>query len=327
MRKTAMLTFVSALSAGGLVLVEACVGDEPVTVPNTTKDAASGDGATALDAANASDAGAARCDLAKDFAAPMPLLELPWQRGDFQSSASLTADEKTLYFCQGNPNTDIFVATRSDGAAPFGQPKRVSELSGDSAETHVGVALDGKTIFFSRALTQGIRLHFATSSSGVFGNLGVIEFPDASAISPFQRIDDFTPSVRGDLLYFSSQGRSSGSSDIFKVSIPYASVKPSDVAELNTNQYRDEHPVLSADGLQIYFASSRPPSQSVDVWQASRNAPGDNFLPPKIVPALSSAEEDFPTWLSPDGCTIYLSRQVIMSDQPGYRIFVARRPL
>jgi WD40-like Beta Propeller Repeat len=318
MRRVAIVAFVSSLSAGGIVLVGACVGDEPIAVANKMKDAAGGDGAAAP-----------RCNAQKDFAAPVPLVLMPpWQPGDFQGSASLTADEKTLYFTSGSANTDIFVATRSDAAEAFGQPKRVNELSGPTPEAHVSVTDDGKTVFFSRRLAQGVRLHFASSNTaGVFGNVGVIEFPDASPIGPLTEIDDFAPSIRGDLLYFASRGRSSGSSDVFKVSVPYASVKPSAVTELNTDTSREEQAILSADGLQIYFASDRAPSQSLDIWRSRRLAAGDNFLPPEIVPALASGEEDFPNWLSPDGCTIYLTRRVTTDGVIGYRIYVAQRPL
>jgi WD40-like Beta Propeller Repeat len=328
MRRVSIHGFVSALLAGGVVLVGACVSYSPIPVAIKTTDAAGGDGAGALES-GAPDAGASRCNVQKDFAAPLPLLLMPpWQPGDFQGSASLTADEKTLYFTSGSANTDIFVATRSDAAGAFGQPKRVSELSGPSPEAHVSVTEDGKTIFFSRRLAQGVRLHFATSvTAGVFGNIGVIEFPDASAISPRTQIDDFAPSIQGGLLYFASSGRGSGSSDMFKVSVPYANVKPSAVSELNTDTSREEQAILSADGLQVYFASDRSPSQSVDIWRARRNAAGDNFLPPEIVSALASGEQDFPNWLSPDGCTIYLTRQITTDAGTGFRIYVAQRPL
>jgi hypothetical protein len=87
--------------------------------------------------------------------------------------------------------------------------------------------------------------------------------------------------------------------------------------------------VLSADGLEIFFASTRGQSGAAarnDIWHAVRSTTADGFGAPTRVAELSAdATEDFPTWLSPDRCTLMFS-----SDRPGGNggldIWMATRP-
>jgi hypothetical protein len=60
-----------------------------------------------------------------------------------------------------------------------------------------------------------------------------------------------------------------------------------------------------------------------DVWTATRKNRADAFDPPTRVVELSSKYLDGPTWLSPDGCRLYL-----LSDRASegvYRIYVSAR--
>jgi hypothetical protein len=82
---------------------------------------------------------------------------------------------------------------------------------------------------------------------------------------------------------------------------------PSAVAEINTAGLADEHPVVSADGLTIFFSSTRPGGLgNIDVWTAARASSGDPFGTPMDVGAVSSSSKDIPDWISPDGCRLYL---------------------
>jgi Tol biopolymer transport system component len=83
---------------------------------------------------------------------------------------------------------------------------------------------------------------------------------------------------------------------------------PTLVSELNTLGSQT-FPVPSADGLYIYFASDRngSGSASIDVFLARRASTTDQFGIPTTVAEVSSSVEDDPTWLSPDGCRLYIS--------------------
>jgi hypothetical protein len=86
--------------------------------------------------------------------------------------------------------------------------------------------------------------------------------------------------------------------------------------------------VISADGLSLYFASNRAGSQgstnSSDVWVARRQTKADAFGTPTNVAELSSPDEDIPSWLSADGCRMYVAR--MQMDWPTARIYTATRP-
>jgi len=97
------------------------------------------------------------------------------------------------------------------------------------------------------------------------------------------------------------------------------------VAEPNlSSDQSDGTPVLSHDRLTIYFQSSRPGAGamgSYDVWRSRRSTVNDGFPAPTPVTELNSAGADWPGWLSPDGCRLYLA-----SDRSGtFAIYLAER--
>ncbi|HEV8325566.1 MAG TPA: hypothetical protein VG389_28415 [Myxococcota bacterium] len=70
----------------------------------------------------------------------------------------------------------------------------------------------------------------------------------------------------------------------------------------------DRAPSISADGLTIYFSSTRTGGLgSFDIWQATRAGISDPFSPPTPVAGVNSADSDaFPN-LSYDGLTLYFA--------------------
>jgi Tol biopolymer transport system component len=99
--------------------------------------------------------------------------------------------------------------------------------------------------------------------------------------------------------------------------------------ELN-GAFSDYGPVLSADGLNIYFNSDRPGgSGNLDVWFATRASLGAAFQPPVNAATLNSqintSYSDRVGCISPDGCRLYL-----VNSRPGVGasdIYIAERSL
>jgi hypothetical protein len=89
--------------------------------------------------------------------------------------------------------------------------------------------------------------------------------------------------------------------------------------------------VLSLDRLTLFHApfsspgSSSPYEQFSDIMVSSRASPSDSFSPAVPVPNVNSPEQEWPLYLTEDGCQLYLA-----SNRPGgvggYDIWVARRP-
>jgi hypothetical protein len=64
---------------------------------------------------------------------------------------------------------------------------------------------------------------------------------------------------------------------------------------------------VSRDGLTIYFASSRGLKRGSRIWVARRAKDVEPFGSPEPIAELEPASDDAPTWLSPDGCTLWFT--------------------
>lgn len=69
-------------------------------------------------------------------------------------------------------------------------------------------------------------------------------------------------------------------------------------------------PVLSADGLTLYFASARAGGAgSYDVWRTTRSSLSSEWETPIHVPELSGPAGDNVGWVSEDDCVVYFVRR------------------
>jgi hypothetical protein len=305
----------------------ACVSDDVARVNQAREDAG------LVDSGGPEAFVPTRCNPVRPFAPAEPMAEIPWVTGGVVASATLTQDEKVLYYignvdpvsskATGKP-FDMYTATRSNPSTPFESFQRVEKLSAASDdELSVSVTGDGKRLYFARSAGSGSRMAYAEVSSTGIGDEVFLNFHAADA-AVFR---DTSPYVRADgtLLYFASIGPGTKAYDIVKVKLPFDSasgVVP--IPELNSGD-AEGSPVASADEKHIYFTSNRGGSD--DVWTASRSNPADPFAKPEREASLSSPEEDYPTWLSADECVMYLTRTVTLDGSPkAYRIYVAKRP-
>lgn len=94
------------------------------------------------------------------------------------------------------------------------------------------------------------------------------------------------------------------------VGLDFGPLEPVPEATPNTiNSGAGENaPVLTADGLALYFGSNRPGSASYDVWVACRDDVEQPFGEPVHVTGVNSVEDEYPISVSPDGRFLYLTR-------------------
>ena len=98
-------------------------------------------------------------------------------------------------------------------------------------------------------------------------------------------------------------------------------------ANVNSAGFDDLAPILSADRLALYFSSDRPLAGfgSYNIWVSTRSTPTGVFSEPIPVPNVNSNSSDEPSWISKDGCRLY-----VVSNRPGgaggQDIYVATRP-
>ncbi|CAN5671704.1 hypothetical protein BH09MYX1_BH09MYX1_41250 [soil metagenome] len=84
-------------------------------------------------------------------------------------------------------------------------------------------------------------------------------------------------------------------------------------------EFAGKGPVVSADGLAIYFV------KGTDVWLARRASTSSVWQPAVAVSELNSTAAEAPTDLSPDGCVIYLESNRL-SAKLGYNLWMAKKP-
>jgi Tol biopolymer transport system component len=100
---------------------------------------------------------------------------------------------------------------------------------------------------------------------------------------------------------------------------------PTLVAELGGAGF-DDDPTLTANLLEIYFASDRPGGAGggSDIWVARRDIPTGTWSVPLPATDLNSTAEDESPGISPDGLTIYFASRRL-TNPAGSNIFVATR--
>jgi Tol biopolymer transport system component len=221
---------------------------------------------------------ATRSSPTSSFAAPVDLATVSSTTNDREPS--LSADGLTLYFTSedraGGPGSvDIWRATRPDVASAFGSPAPVLELDTTSADRTPAISTSGLTICFGSdrpGTSGGYDLWCATRSStaAMFDTpVRIVELASPN--------NDWTPWLSADertLLFASDRPGGVGLSDLWIASRadPGAAFgSPQPIAELDTAS--DElSPALAADGLTIYFRSTRAGGAGGDdLWEATRS--------------------------------------------------------
>ena len=258
---------------------------------------------------------------ARPFAAPRPLSELdpgfqPW----------LSPDEKTIYYTRMNNGLgDILVAQRTNGDA-FGTPAAVTAVN--EAATDDGsptLSADGlEMILCSDRPNRGQYHLWRTTrllTTDAFATPQLM-----TSVNDMTAFDCF-PTLRNDgleLIFTSNRTGSMGSGDLFHAAGSMGAFGTATaLASLNT-QSDEVNPVLTQDGLTIFFASNRPDSTAkgaYDIWTAHRPALDQPFGVPTAVTEVNSADNDYPGWISADGCRLYMARR----SDTGEDLFVAER--
>jgi hypothetical protein len=126
---------------------------------------------------------------------------------------------------------------------------------------------------------------------------------------------EFSPYVSGDEseLYFVFHLGDTGLDDDIFVA-PRADghfIAPTPIAALVAPS-SERAPVVSSDGLRLYFASDRVGSMGYDIYLSSRARKVEPFGAPAPIAELNTPALEQPDWISPDECTLYFR-----SNRPG----------
>jgi hypothetical protein len=231
-----------------------------------------------------------------------------------RTDARLSSDELTIFY---GSDDKIFVATRKDLNAKFSD---VRDLEYVGAGVRVGfpaLTEDLSTIFFC-AFADTTQLYRAKLSNKFdVSDATLLSKPDAWACDPY-----LLPS--GTALYFA--GWNGSNWNLMRTPEP-ASIASAELLPVVNSLAKDAFPVVSADEKTLYFASNRTLDNSVqlrtDTWVARRSDAQADFGVPEPVSELNTPDTNtLPSWISPDGCRIYIHRDVGISSKV---MFAARQ--
>ncbi len=305
-------------------------GDLPCTGCKLPARAARGDDADAgADATVATptptatgDAGgkpAPKCSSTATFGAPVLVPGI--DPNAHASSPHLTPDELAVFFTGFDGATSaIFRATRAAREMPFGPAEPVSGINSTSNDNDPTISSDALTLVFhsGRAGTNDVYWAKRADPTAAFGAPALVPGIATNAYEG----QGFFHVASDELWFVSDRG---GNYDIFRSKREGGTFStPVNVTELNTSK-DDFLPFLSADGLTMYFSSTRDGGKGgQDLYLATRSDPTGAFGAPKPITELNTDVSEQAGSLSPDNCRIYFSRH---GGPGGQQLFVAERPL
>jgi hypothetical protein len=267
------------------------------------------------------------CDPSKAFGPPVLLSSL--QSYDKQGGLRLLPDELRGFFWSardGGPGyINLYELSRPDVDASFGGVKLLNNVNlPESLNMDPTTTANGSMLIY--------RYRMGRTDSGVDQLYSAERADDASDFSvgtPVPGLNAGTmynvqPYIlpNGSELYFSSiSGLDFGIYRSLRVGGAFGA--PSAVSELNLPGANEGDPLVTADDLTIYFSSTRPGGVGMqDIWMAQRPDKASAFAGLLDLKEVNSTGVDAPTWISPDGCRLYLS-----SDRAdaGFDFYVASR--
>jgi hypothetical protein len=315
---------------GAIASVASCVGDDagaggPTTPAATEADAAAdtrtasetGTDGGVTDASTDGDGSLPGCDPAKPFGAAQQVSSLDTAQSE--QSVWFSPDEKTVFLTSIRPDAgggasfDIFSGSRAQLADPFGVLTLTANINSTANDEYPVLTADGLTLYLGSTRAGGLGsddIYVATrgSTAADFGALSLVtNLNTSSHESPTWLSAD------GNTLYLQSD-RVAPFGIYRSLRVGGTFQTPVAVAELNSAS-GEANAILSSDQLVVYFGSLRAgtgTSGQTDIWMATRTTPAGTFTSPTPLTTINSSADDWPLWVSPDNCRLYLG-----SDRPG----------
>jgi hypothetical protein len=255
------------------------------------------------DEGGASDAG---CPDDLPFRSPAPITELN-TAGD-ESLPRLTADERTLFFYRfdNDGGATLHQTTRPSADAKFDPPTRLFPLV-EGARMGMPSA-DGRRLYFTAGYDSlGLSLHLAerpSTGQPFTTERLLLAFTDTASFgTPF-----LYEGVGGPQLFLV---RSDGNDDLLRAQVDaLGGINPqalAEIPEVNTTAAEFD-PVLSANGLTLYFYSEREaPGAGGRIFVTHRASTNALWGPPEPLPEIAKPPDGWvgPGWISGDNCRLY----------------------
>lgn len=219
---------------------------------------------------------ATRQDMDGPFSTPVNLSTINTSNHEF--SPHLSADGLSLYFASDRPggygDLDLWVATRPDRTAPFGNPRNMgSAVNSGAGDFCPFLSSDGLSLYFNSSRGGGsgscdiyVATRMSVDSSWTYvKNLGSRINTGATDASPVVSDDELT------LYYVSNRSGGFGSDDLYVARRPSLSSAWGSPVNLGPqfNSARSDTAISFVRGSQtIFFCSSHPGGTGgVDIWE------------------------------------------------------------
>lgn len=242
------------------------------------------------------------CEPLADFGTPVLIPELS-DAGVSDGTLRLLADERTGYFWRGDPPAqDIYFVSRSTFSAPF-TISTVQGVNTTANELDPTLTTDGTLLVFRRN-SPGDDIYAATLITPTLFSAPTAITTVNSTASDAQ---GFMP-LGIDELYFQSKRTAAG--DVYRATRAGTTFgAPVNVSELATSAEEGD-PVVTPDGLTILLPQrSHRGGRRLQHLHGHASDNGRDVRPP-LVPNVNTSADDGPSWISPDGCRLYISGNV-----------------
>jgi len=232
------------------------------------------------------------------------------------SGPAVAKDGLVLYFQTNRPlggaNCDIWVAQRESVHHEWDWPERLDAVSTEICENSVSLARDEHHLYFTRA-PGDIWVSYRRDVRDPFGwgepvRLGPTINTDTASESTARHFASAKHGI-SQLYFFSNRPGGLGDADIYVADL--VGTPPQPVTVLNSPQI-DAGAVLSRNGLEIFFHSTRPGVGGRDIWTARRNSIFESWSPPENLASVNSVSEELFPALSSDDDTLFFA-----STRPG----------
>lgn len=223
-----------------------------------------------------------------------------------EDDPSITADGLELYFASDRPGAQtagdhIWVAKRTSASAPWGTPVLAPGLGTNTSQEGTGeVSGDGLTFWMiSNRSGSTFDLYVSTRANRTqpWGTPQLATELNTTS-------DERSPRVTEDgLVMYLISDRAGGTtaSDIYRatrtIGAPWG--VPDRVAELSTSMIENRAAPALGESIVIYISAG-------DLYEVTRQ--GETFGTPRPMTELNNASDDQDVDLSPDGRTLYFSR-------------------
>jgi len=263
-------------------------------------------------------------------------------------SARLSSDELSavLSVQNGATGVDFFTASRTTTSDPFVIGAELAELDTPGDEYWPSLSADRLTIYFESARPMPLddggvsapgtaRIWEATRPT-VDAPFGAPIVPGGFRVDGLEAAPYLSPG--GHTLYFSSSAFGGpGQLDLFVADINAYGVVTG-FAPLPSSAVEENMPVVTGDERTLFFSRNSTASAIRDIWVVGRQddfpaygvlsqtTPVAQDISQEVI-EVNSVHDEFPSWISSDGCRLYFISNRPVGGTSRYRVWVAEKPM